>query len=121
MRMENSMMMIMNEIKLLNLIGSVIKGLLLCHSLGLPHGNLSGSTIYKGDKFSWQISPPTYSRNNLNIRIQRMKELEEKMAKEEDPIQYKKIQDEFQKNHLRFLLPKMSMKEVFASLKSNKN
>jgi hypothetical protein len=101
---EKNMMLIPNEIKLLNIVGCVVKGLLLCRQLGLPHGNLSGSTIFKINKFNWQISPPLYSRNNLKTRIIRMDSLIGKQKKQ------------VKKNHLRFLLPGVNKEDMFFRL-----
>lgn len=65
---ERKFVLIIKEIQLLNLIGSIINGLSLCRNLKLPHGNLSLTTIFKKGKFEWEISPPLYSKINLHTR-----------------------------------------------------
>lgn len=65
---ERKFVLIIKEVQLLNLLGSVIQGLSLCRSMKLPHGNLSLSTIFKKGKHNWEISPPLYSRINLKNR-----------------------------------------------------
>ena len=68
---ERKSVLIIKEIQLINLIGSIINGLSVCRSMKLPHGNLSMTTIFKKGKYDWEISPPLYSRINLiNRRTQ---------------------------------------------------
>lgn len=62
---ERKFVLIVKEVQLINLLGSIINGLSLCNSLKLPHGNLSVSTVFKKGKYDWEISPPLYSRINL--------------------------------------------------------
>jgi hypothetical protein len=62
---ERKFVLIIKEVQLLNLIGSIVNGLSLCRSMKLPHGNLSLTTIFKKGKYDWEISPPLYSRINL--------------------------------------------------------
>jgi hypothetical protein len=65
---ERKFVLIIKEVQLLNLIGSIVNGLSLCRSMKLPHGNLSLTTIFKKGKYDWEISPPLYSRINLTER-----------------------------------------------------
>lgn len=65
---ERKFVLIIKEVQLINLLGSIINGLSLCRSLKLPHGNLSLTTIFKKGKYDWEISPPLYSRINLVLR-----------------------------------------------------
>lgn len=65
---ERKFVLIIKEVQLLNIIGSIIRGLSLCRNMKLPHGNLSLSTIFKKGKYDWEISPPLYSRINLKNR-----------------------------------------------------
>jgi hypothetical protein len=107
-QIQKKMVLILNEIALLNLIGCVVKGLLVCYNSNLPHGNLSIDTIYKSGKFCWQITPPIYSRNNLHIRQKRIAEFEEKELQKigEDKIQErKKLMNQLSTRHLQYLLP----------------
>lgn len=65
---ERKFILVMREIQLLNIIGSIMNGLKVCRELCLPHGNLSLTTIFKKGKINWEISPPLYSRINLYKR-----------------------------------------------------
>ena len=57
------------EIDLFHIISAVCNGLSVCRTIGLPHGNISPSSIYKRGKFEWEISPPLYSKISLEKRV----------------------------------------------------
>lgn len=65
---EKKFIILVREIQLLALLGSVFNGLMVCRKFGLPHGNLSQTTIFKKSKLDWEISPPLYSKVNLYKR-----------------------------------------------------
>lgn len=105
---QRKMVLMINEVSLLGLVGSVVKGLLLCYSARLPHGNLTLDTVFKANKFDWKISPPTFSRNNLKLRVRRIQEFEQKKLaefKEEEVGLKQRFRKDFKQNHLKYLLP----------------
>lgn len=115
--LEQKMQMMVGEVKLLNFIGCVTKGLLLCRAMNLPHGNLSPETVFKSNKFNWVISPPLYSRVNLITRIQKQKA----DFKDQDKFSIKKIIDQNKSNSLAYLLPWNENRKVLKNLKRKLN
>ena len=85
---ERKFVLIVKEIQLLNLISCVVNGLAVCRAIRLPHGNLSSSTIFKKDKFEWEISPPLYSRVNLELRMMTRKEVIKMVSDPDYAIDY---------------------------------
>jgi hypothetical protein len=110
---EQKMVLLVNEIKLLNLIGCVIKGLLLCRTVNLPHGNLCSATIYKSNKFNWMIAPPVYSRINLISRIENCQP-QNNIFQDKSPNSRKQVLDS---DGLGFLISRYDKRIVLRKIK----